>query len=194
MLLTELPMSSKRVDQRRHLKFGGVFLKDKPDSFIEWAIENFSEQDKLVMIEEKQYRINHKLWHRQDFNPNRLEREHEINIKLFLREKGITARILERHPRPSDVALLVEIQKSDYYQYFTKDEIVKFNCIRQRVAAYKLIAEHEFSILEKFLLNADRIASRKQPKNKKKNKHARWKDHENSRKKLKHKYKLKTKA
>jgi hypothetical protein len=193
-MLDALPMSSKRVDERRHLKFNGVFLKDKPDSFIEWAIDNFNDKDKEVMLEERKYRINHKLWHREEYNPNRLEREHEINIKLFLREKGVTKRILERHPRPTDVALLVDIQQSDVYQYFTREEIVKFNLIRQRVAAYKSIAEHEFALLERFLLNADRVKSRQQPKNKKKNKHAKWKEHEQNRRKLKHKYKLKTKA
>jgi hypothetical protein len=193
-MLDALPMSSKRVDERRHLKFGGVFLKDKPDSFIEWAIEHFNDKDREVMVEERKYRINHKIWHKEEYNPNKLEREHEINIKLFLREKGITKRILERHPNPTDVALLVEIQQSDYYQYFTQEEIVKFNCIRTRVAAYKPIAEHEFAVLEKFLLNADRVKSRTQIKDKRKNKHARWKEHELSRTKLKHKYKSKTKA
>jgi hypothetical protein len=193
-MLDALPMSSKRVDQRRHLKFNGVFLKDKPDSFIEWAIENFTDSSKEVMIEERRYRISHNIWNRQEYNPNPIEREHEINIKLFLREKGITKKILERHPRPSDVALLVDIQQSEVYQYFTKEEIVKFNCIRARVAAYKQIADHEFTVLEKFLLNADRVKSRRQPTNKKKNKHARWKEHEQNRKKLKHKYKSKTKA
>jgi hypothetical protein len=193
-MLDALPMSSKRVDERRHLTFGGVFLKDKPDSFIEWAIEHFNDKDKEVMIEERKYRINHKIWHKEEYNPNKLEREHEINIKLFLREKGVTKRILERHPNPSDVALLVDIQQSDAYQYFTPEEIVKFNCIRARVAAYKAIAEHEFAVLEKFLLNADRVKSRTQIKDKRKNKHARWQEHENNRKKLKHKYKLKTKA
>lgn len=193
-MLDALPMSSKRVDQRRHLKFGGVFLKDKPDSFVEWAIEHFNDKDKLVMIEEKQYRINHKLWHKQEYNPNKLEREHEINIKLFLRDKGITTRILERHPNPTDVALLVDIQRSDVYQYFTQEEIIKFNLIRQRVAAYKSIAEHEFALLERFLLNADRVKSRTLVRDKRKNKHARWKEHELNRRKLKHKYKSKTKA
>lgn len=190
-MLDALPMSSKRVDQRRHLMFNGVFLKDKPDSFIEWAIEHFNDKDKLVVIEERKYRINHKIWHKQEYNSNKLEQEHETNIKLFLREKGITKRILENHPNPSDVALLVDIQQSDYYQYFTQEEIVKFNLIRQRVAAYKPIAEHEFSILEKFILNADRIKSRKQIKDKRKNKHARWKDNEAIRGRLKHKYKTK---
>jgi len=188
-MLDGLPMSSLRVDQRRHLKFGGVFLKDKPDSFIEWAIENFNEKDREVMIEERKYRINHKIWQRENTTEDQQNRLHETNIKLFLRDKGITKRILEQHPRPSDVALLVDIQRSDAYQYFTKDEIVKFNCIRARVAAMREISEFEFKVLEKFLLNADRIMSRRQPKNKKKNRHARWKDKQAARNKLKNKYK-----
>ena len=187
-MLDGQPMSSRRVDQRRHLKFNGVYLKDKPDSFIEWAIEHFNEADRLVMIEERKYRINHKIW-QQETEPH-LSKEHEINVKLFLRDKGITKRILEQHPRPADVALLVDIQRSDAYQYFTREEIVKFNCIRARVATMKEISEFEFKVLEKFLLNADRIMSRRQPKNKKKNKHARWKEKQTARNKLKNKYKI----